>query len=159
MKGGVMNNTSPEWQKVHSLVKIYSWITLAAVAVGFIAAHLPFITGESWSTCADCRSPLGCILAFHLYEVPLLSYNAYLAWFGLKRFSGSTVHKYSSLVSFAVTLNIAFSTFESVFLILNLKSDAPGWEAWVLALIAAILMGGSFLGMFIKQKLVGIINN
>ena len=143
-----------DWLKVKWWVKVYSNITFFAVIYGIAAAHVPFILGFPWTSCQIEGCGLCCVLVFHMYEVPLVTYNAYVAWYGLKRLTKETVHKFMSLLTFAVAINIAFFTFETILLQDSIKREAPAWENIALTSIALILVGGAFLGIFVKQKLV-----
>jgi len=135
-------------------VRFYSYITFAAIVYGIAAAHLPAIIGESWSSCESCDCNLVCVLVFHLYEVPLVVFNTFFAWYGLKRFSVVTIHNYNSLLTFAIVSNLAFFTFESILLLDNVKNNSPMWESIALSSIALILIGGSGFGLYVKQKLI-----
>ena len=95
-----------------------------------------------------------CVLVSHFDEVSLVSFNAFFAWYGLKRFSQGTAQSYSSLLTFAVVANIAFFTFEIGLLLNGLRSGALLWEAIALNSIALILISGAGLGVHVKQKLV-----
>ncbi len=135
-------------------VRCYSYITVGAVLYGVAAAHVPFIIGVPWSTCETGGSKLACVLVFHLYEVPLVGFNAFFAWYGLKRFSPQTARSYASLLSFAVLANLAFFTFETGLLLDGLRREAPLWETLTLFSVALILISGAGLGVYIKQKTV-----
>lgn len=146
------NNLS--WEKVVWWVRLYSYITIGALIYGIAAAHIPFLIGVPWTSCEVCGSKLACVLVFHFYEVPLVSFNAFFAWYGLKRFTPGTSHNYSSLLTFAVVSNIAFFTFEIGLLLDGLRREAPLWEAIALSSIALILISGAGLGVYVKQKLI-----
>jgi D-arabinono-1,4-lactone oxidase len=142
------------WLKAGAWVKIYSWITVFAVIYGIAAAHIPFLIGHPWTSCDGCSNECWCVITFHLYEVPLVLYNAYIAWYGLNKYSIEGVQSYMSLLSFSVTMNLAFFTFEIILLYTNLHSGAFAWENILLTSVALILCGGSFLGIYVKQLLV-----
>lgn len=150
----MISDIQSEFKKVEWWIRFYSYITFAAILYGVAAAHLPPIIGHPWSSCESCDCKLACMLVFHLYEVPLVAYNAFFAWYGLKRFSSATVYNYNSLLIFAIVSNLAFFTFESVLLLDNVKSNAPDWEAYALSSVALILIGGVTFGLYVKQKLV-----
>jgi hypothetical protein len=153
----MLEETSPGFKKVDWWVKFYSYITIAAVLYGIAAAHVPAIIGIPWSSCEFCNCKLYCVLVFHLYEVPLVTFNAYFAWYGLKRFSSVTIHNYSSLLTFAIISNLAFFTFESVLLLDSVKNSAPAWESIGLSSVATILITGSGLGLYVKQRIVSLL--
>ena len=140
------------------LVSIYSYLTFAVVIYGLTAAHLPFIIGSPWTTCKHCISLTWCAIALHLYETPIVCFNAYIAWFGLKKFTEASLNSYTSLLTFAAAINIAFFTFESVLLLIQLNAGAMEWEIIALASIIIMLGFGSFLAIFVKQKLLKINN-
>ena len=142
------------WLKAEFRVKLYSRITVFAVLYGIAAAHIPFLIGHSWTTCKVCGSELGCVLTFHLYEVPLVSYNAFVAWYGLKKFSHDTLQNYMSLLTFAVMANLVFFTFETELIFDSLCREAPLWETLALYSVAIILLAGAGLGIYVKQILV-----
>jgi len=141
-------------EKVEWWVRIYSYITIGALIYGVAAAHIPFFIGIPWSSCEVCGSNLACVLVFHFYEVPLVSFNAFFAWYGLKRFSPGTSYNYSSLLTFAVVANVVFFTFEIGLLLDGLRREAPLWETIALSSIALILISGAGLGVYVKQKLI-----
>jgi D-arabinono-1,4-lactone oxidase len=150
----MVSEVHSEFKKVEWWIRLYSYITFAAILYGVAAAHIPALIGHAWSSCENCNCKLACMLVFHLYEVPLVAYNAFFAWYGLKRFSSATSHNYNSLLTFAIVSNLAFFTFESVLLLDNVKSDAPDWEAYALSSVALILVIGAGFGLYVKQKLV-----
>jgi hypothetical protein len=142
------------FKKVVWWVRFYSYITFAAILYGIAAAHIPAIIGIPWSSCEFCDCKLYCDLVFHLYEVPLVTFNAFFAWYGLKRFSNQTTHNYNSLLIFSIVSSVAFFTFESLLLLESVKSGAPLWESMGLCSVALILISGAGLGLYVKQKLV-----
>ena len=151
------NETTKEWEKIEHWVKLYSWITFGAVIYGILAAHVPFIIGHPWTTCEVCGSKLGCVLVFHLYEVPLVSFNAFIVWYGLKRFSRKTIHNYMSLLTFSVVVNIAFFTFECGLLLDGIRREQALWETLALTSVAMILIGGAGLAIYVKQLMVSFV--
>ncbi|HEY6438281.1 MAG TPA: hypothetical protein VIY47_16945 [Ignavibacteriaceae bacterium] len=153
----VSTETTLGFDKVRWWIRFYSYITFAAILYGIAAAHIPAIIGESWSSCENCDCSVACVLVFHLYEVPLVAFNTFFAWYGLKRFSVITVHNYNSLLTFAIVSNLAFFTFESILLLENVRNNAPTWESIALSSVALILVGGSGFGLFVKQKLISFI--
>jgi hypothetical protein len=150
----MLTDSDPGFVKVRWWVRLYSYITFAAILYGVAAAHIPAIIGVPWSSCEFCDCKLVCVLVFHLYEVPLVAFNTFFAWYGLYRFSVINVHNYNSLLTFAIVSNLAFFTFESVLLLDNVKSNAPAWESIALSSVALILVVGAGFGLFVKQKLV-----
>ena len=145
-------------EKVEWWVRLYSWITVGGIIYGIAAAHVPPIIGTPWSLCEAGGSKLGCVLAVHLYEMPLALFNAFVAWYGLKKFAMSRVHNYMSLLTFTVVANIAFFTFESQLIIDILRREAPMWEALAVGSVALTLVGGAGFAIFIKQKLITFLN-
>ncbi len=148
------NNLPASWLKIKWWVTFYSYITFFAVFYGIAAAHVPFIIGHPWTSCEINGCGLCCVLVFHMYEVPLVLFNAYIAWYGLKKFSKVTITNFMSLINFAVAANFAFFTFETILLQDSIKREAPCWESIALTSVALILCGGSFLGIYVKQKLI-----
>ena len=142
------------FKKVEWWVRFYSYFTFAAIVYGIAAAHIPAIIGIPWSSCESCNCKLYCVLVFHLYEVPLVAFNTFFAWYGLKRFSSRTTHNYNSLLTFSIVSSVAFFTFESLLLVDSVKSGAPLWESIGLCSVALILISGAGLGLYVKQKLV-----
>lgn len=136
------------------LVAIYSYVTICSVIYGILAAHVPFLIGIPWTTCDHCSSKLGCILLFHLFDGPLAIFNLYVAWFGLKRLSDKSLKLFLSLLSSVFTVNIAFFCFECLLIFSNLRSFTPSWENILLASVAVMLLGGSALALYVKQKLL-----
>jgi hypothetical protein len=147
------------FDKIQWWIRFYSYITFAAILYGIAAAHIPAIIGVPWSSCEFCDCKLACVLVFHLYEVPLVAFNTFVAWYGLKRFSVVTVHNYNSLLTFNIVSNLAFFTFESILLLDTVKSNAPAWESIALSSVALILIGGSGFGLIVKQKSISFMYN
>jgi hypothetical protein len=135
-------------------VRIYSYIAIVAALYGIAWAHVPFIIGKPWGTCDQGGSVLGCVLTFHLFEVPTVLFNLFVAWYGLKRFSSETVRSYGSLLAFATAFNFVFFAFEANTLLSGLQRQAARWEILALASIALILVGGTALGVYVIQKLI-----
>lgn len=137
-------------------VRVFSYITLVAVLVGIGAAHVPWMIGNPWSTCSVAGSHLGCVLTFHLFEVPLVTVNILIIWYGLRRFSPTTLRRYAALLTMTVAANLAFFTLETNLLFDSLRRDAPLWESIGLGVIGLLLVSGSALGGYIRLKLEGI---
>ncbi|HJZ69617.1 MAG TPA: hypothetical protein VKF81_15945 [Blastocatellia bacterium] len=135
-------------------VKIYSYITIGAAIYGIAWAHVPFTIGKPWTTCDNGGSVLGCVLTFHLFEVPIVLFNLFIAWYGLKRFSSKTARSYISLLTFASVFNFVFFAFEVNTLFSSFQRLAPHWETLALVSIALILLGGAALGVFVVQRLI-----
>ncbi len=144
--------------KIEWWVKLYSWITVGGITLGVAAAHIPPLIGTPWSLCEAGGCKLACVLAVHLYETPLTLFNAYVAWYGLRKFSDSRIHNYMSLLTFTVVANIAFFTFECQLIIDILRREAPQWESLLVGFIALTLVGGAGFAVFIRQKLVTYVN-
>jgi D-arabinono-1,4-lactone oxidase len=136
------------------LVSIYSHITIWSVVYGVLAAHVPFIIGIPWTTCDDCSNKLMCVLLYHLFDGPLTLFNLYVAWFGLKKLTESNMILYLSLLTSAFSVNLVFFCFECTLIYSNLKAFAPAWENVLLVSVALILVGGSGLTLYVKQKLI-----
>lgn len=152
-----MTNENSSGEHFVRLVRVYSWITAVAVLYGILAAHVPFVIGMPWSSCTVCGSALGCVLSFHLLEVPLVSYQAFLAWYGLRRFTIDRSAQYESLISTAIAANLVFVVFETGLMLDGLRRDQPTWETVGLASIALMLMGGSFFGVYVKYRLAAFL--
>ena len=150
----MLTETDANLKKVEWWIRLYSYITFAAILYGIAAAHVPAIIGIPWSSCEFCNCKFVCVLVFHLYEVPLVIFNTFFAWYGLKRFSAVTIHNYNSLLTFAIVSNLSFFTFESLLLLESVKSGAPAWESIGLSSVALILVTGAGLGLYVKQKIV-----
>ena len=143
------------WQSIEKWVRFYSWITVGAVVYGIAAAHVPFIIGHPWSSCKVSGSDCACVLVFHFFEVPMVSFNAFIAWYGLKKFSRGNVNRFASLLGSAFTVNLIFFAFEICLMLDGLRRQAPEWEGWALFSVALILVSGSGLALILKQKIVG----
>jgi hypothetical protein len=144
--------------KIRWWVRFYSYITFAAILYGIAAAHIPAIIGVPWSSCEFCDCKWTCVLVFHLYEVPLVAFNTFVAWYGLKRFSMGTIHNFNSLLTVNIVSNLVFFTFESILLLDSVKSSAPMWENIGLSSVALILIGGAGFGLYVKQKLISYLH-
>jgi hypothetical protein len=149
----------PGMKKIEWWVRLYSWITVGGIIYGVSAAHVPFFMGISWSLCEAGCCKLACVLAVHLFEAPLTIFNAYVAWYGIKRFSGAKIHNYMSLLTFTIIANIAFFTFECQLIIDILRRGGPAWESIAVSSIAIVLISGAGLAVFVKQKLVSFVHH
>jgi hypothetical protein len=150
----MINDPKLNWSQAEWWVRLYSYITIGGVIYGLGAAHLPFIMGISWSACEAGGSKLACVLALHLYEAPLTLFNAFIAWYGLRRFSRETIQNFASLLTFAVVGNVVFFTFECQLIVDILRRSASQWEPLVTSSIALMLIAGAGLGVYVKQKLI-----
>lgn len=134
-------------------VKAYSYLTLGAVLYGLAWAHLPYLVGQPWSTCGQGGAASGCVLALHLFEVPPVLFHAYVAWYGLRRFSPAVVRPYGALLTFAAAFNFVCFAFEVNVLLAGLQRQAPGWEVFGLTSIALVFGGGAGLAVYVNQLL------
>lgn len=140
-------------EKLTTLVRVYSWVTVVAVLYGICAAHVPFLIGVPWSSCTVCGSTLGCALVFHLFEVPIVSFHAFLAWYGLKRYSTATLPSFDAMITVAIAANLAFSVFEIGLLLDGLRRDNPLWETVLLVSVTLTLLGGAAFATYVKVRL------
>jgi sterol desaturase/sphingolipid hydroxylase (fatty acid hydroxylase superfamily) len=94
--GGWKPDSSEEaqWEKLARFVQLYSWLTIGGVLFGVALAHKVLFTGQSWTTCAG---KVGCVLTFHLMEVPLVVYLVVVAISGLGYLSRATLHRFYAL--------------------------------------------------------------
>ncbi|CAN5401844.1 hypothetical protein BH10BAC6_BH10BAC6_07660 [soil metagenome] len=143
-------------EKLHRLVRMYSWVTVVAVVYGLGAAHVPFLINIPWSSCTVCGSTLGCVLVFHLFEVPIVSFHAFLAWYGLKRYTAATLPVYNAMISVAIAANLAFSVFEIGLLLDGLRRENPFWETVLLVSVTLTLMGGAALATYVKVRIAAV---
>jgi D-arabinono-1,4-lactone oxidase len=132
--------------------RLISVLTLSVVGLGLAAAHVPFLIGDPWSSC-KIEAELGCVLTYHLYEVPIVLFQVYFAWFGLRRLTAETVDTFRLLLTGSMLLNAVFALFEATLLLDSLKRGAPTWEIWTLAGLLSVLWSGVFIDLFVLNKL------
>ncbi|WP_224360474.1 D-arabinono-1,4-lactone oxidase [Hyalangium versicolor] len=138
------NADEAAWEKLGRWVRSFSWIIAAGVAWGIFLAHIFAIVGKPWSTCGT----VGCVLTFHLFEVPLVAYDVFLVWYGLRRFSRTTERQYRVILGFANVVNLSFFAFEAQLLIDSFNRSAPLMENLGLVSIALLLVTGVALGLW-----------
>lgn len=148
-----------QWRSAERLIRIYSWITLGAVAYGTIAAHVPFVLGTHWSTCVGPGSRLACELMYHLYAVPMALFITYVGWYGLKRYTRRGARSYASLVGFLVMADIVFFTFEVLTVFTVIENGGAEWEIWALSVICMLLLGGGTFGLVVHQKILSLLDH
>lgn len=141
-----------QWSNLLWWVHFYAYLTLGVVVYGIMAAHIPAIIGHPWTSC-DIGG-LGCILTFHLFDVPMAFYNAFLAWYALVKFSSRTAPSFLVLLVIGVGLNLVFFSFEVQLIFDSFDRAAPLWEIIALYSIAISLISGAFLGVYIALKIV-----
>jgi D-arabinono-1,4-lactone oxidase len=134
------------------LAKFLCGITAVVVVYGLAAAHVPFLIGNPWSSCA-VKNELGCVLSFHLLEVPIVLYQAFFAWYGLSRLQAATVGTFRVLLGGSIILNAMFGLFEASLLLETLKADGPMWEAAALTSLLVLFQAGVFLGLYLYNKI------
>ncbi len=137
-------------------VVLYSYITFFAVIYGVAWAHVPTMIGMGWETCQGCSSRFWCLIAVHLYEVPILGYATFLGWYGLKRFTAATVARYRSLLLFSIIFNSALATFETIATQQSLKQHWATWEQMALLSLCGLLIGGIALTVYLYQRLLPV---
>ncbi len=148
-----MTQQTASLEKLTTLVRVYSWVTVVAVLYGICAAHVPFLIGIPWSSCTVCGSTLGCVLVFHLFEVPIVSFHAFLAWYGLKRYSSATLPSFDAMISVSIAANLAFAVFETGLLLDGLRRENPLWETVLLVSVTLTLLGGAAFATYVKVRL------
>lgn len=141
-----------KWSNLFGWVQFYSYLTIGVVIYGILAAHIPAIIGHPWTSCDT--GGVGCIITFHLFDVPMVLFNIFLSWYGLKKFSSSRATSFLALLLVGVGINFVFFLFEVNLIFASFNRAAPLWEIIALYSIAIFLLGGAFLGVYIIQKLV-----
>lgn len=136
-------------------VQLYSWLLVAALAYGIVAAHLPALIGHAWSSCNDFANPTGCVVTFHFLEIPIVCYLLAFAVYGLRHLS-SHLRKYASLLNVTLTALGLFLLFEVNLILDSFRRDAPTWEVAALFSVASLLLGGIVLGIHTKLKLLAL---
>jgi len=142
------------WASAERAIRLYSWLTLAAVVYGILAAHVPFLIGHPWTTCKPFQDSLGCVLTFHFWEVPIILYLTWFACYGLIRLR-SHVSGYSALFGLTLTALSVFALFEVSLILEGLRRAAPDWELAALFSITTILISGVGVGAYVRLKLTG----
>lgn len=143
---------NPEEFPGQRLARWFSLVAVAVVLYGLAAAHVPFLIGTPWTTC-KMDQELPCVLAFHLYEVPIVLFQAGFAWYGLARLTRATVGTYRVLLSGSTLLNAVFGLFETTLLLDTIKAGGPTWEALALTSLVVFFQVGVFFGLFLLNKL------
>lgn len=133
-----------QWEKLTRFVKLYSWLTIGGGLLGVTLAHKVLFTGQSWTTCAG---KVGCVLTFHLIDVPFVVYLAVVAIYGLRYLSRGTLHRFYALLSFANVVALVFFVFEITVLLNGFERNAPTFEQVALASVASVLLFGAGLGL------------
>lgn len=140
------------WASAERAITLYSWLIVAAVVYGLLAAHVPFLIGHPWSTCDSYRSSLGCVLTFHFWEVPIIAYLVAFAIYGLKGLR-SHVALYGALFGFTLSLLAVFALFEVLLILESFQRGAPDWEIAALLSVATVLIAGVAIGLYTRMKL------
>jgi hypothetical protein len=136
------------------LAKFLSIVTVVVAIYGLAAAHVPFLIGHPWSSC-KVDNELGCVLAFHLLEVPIVLYQLFFAWYGISRLTVATVGTFRLLLGCSILLNAVFGLFEATLLIETLKTNGPMWESLALTSLLVAFHIGVFFGLYVLNKLRG----
>ncbi|MES2644693.1 MAG: hypothetical protein V4850_34715 [Myxococcota bacterium] len=134
------------------LSRLLVWATVIITVYGLLAAHLPFVVGTPWSTC-KIENELGCVLAFHLFEVPVVIYQLVFAWYGFTRLRAATVGTFKVLLLGTIVLNAVFGLFEVNLLLESIRANAPTWELLALTSLVVSFLTGVFVGLFVYAKL------
>jgi hypothetical protein len=143
------NADEAAWEQLSRWIRIFSWIIASGVAWGIFLAHIFAIVGRPWTSC----STAGCVVSFHLFEVPLVAYEIFFVWYGLRRFTRSTERQYRVLLGFANVVNLCFFAFEAQLLIQSFNRSAPILESLGLVSIALLLATGVALGLWTQLRL------
>ena len=143
-----------EWAKLERWIRLFSWLQFMGVAFGIFLAHCLLLVGQSWTTC----STPGCVLAFHLLEVPLVSCDILLAMFGLRWFSRKTGREYLVILGFANVVNLIFFALEAKFLIEGVNRSAPPFELWSFFSIAVLLLISVGLGLWTQLRMTRVLD-
>jgi len=147
-------NLDQDWQSTNRWLKIFAYTIIVAVTYGVFIAHLPWLLDAKWAFCNGSDSFLQCELVIHLWGIPMTGFNAFLAWYILKKYNPNRAYLTSSLITIALAINIVYFAYESGFMLDELRRDAPNWEILRLTSIALVLLGGTIMGIFVQQKLL-----
>ncbi|WP_437999693.1 FAD-binding protein [Sorangium sp. So ce185] len=145
------------WASAERAVTLYSWLILVAVVYGLLAAHIPFLIGHPWTTCKPYADPLGCVITFHFWEVPIVLYQIAFAVYGLRGLKAHAA-RYASLVAFTAALLAIFALFEVLLILDSFQRGAPAWEIAALFSVATMLMAGVALGLYTRLKLASALS-
>ena len=140
------------WKNLQWWVNFYSYLTFAVIIYGLVAAHVPFILGHPWTTCEE--GGLGCVMTMHLFDGSMTLFNGLLVWYGLWKFSPIRVRSYLALLLSGVAVNLVFFSFECHLIFDSFDRTAPTWEIVALYSLAALLLGGVVLSLYVIGKLV-----
>jgi D-arabinono-1,4-lactone oxidase/FAD binding domain-containing protein len=135
-----------KWETLAAWVRRYSWATLACALWGIALAHKVLFTHRSWTTC----NGVGCVLGFHLIDVPFVAALATVAIYGLLRLTRATVRRYLVLLTFSNTVQIVFFLFEITVIQAGFRAGAPATDQALLASVAAVLLLGTGLGVLLQ---------
>lgn len=148
------NADEAAWDQLSRWIRIFSGILAAGVAWGIFLAHIFAIVGKPWSTCTTA----GCVVTFHLFEVPLVAYDLFFVWYGLRRFSRANERQYRVILGFANVANLTFFAFEAQLLVESFNRSAPLLESLGLVSIAVLLVTGVALGLWTQLRLTRLVD-
>lgn len=146
-------STQAHWPSIQRISRIYAVVSFIGIALGVIAAHLPPTIGIPWTSCSHSSSPLTCVLVFHLYEVPIVVFLIYVAWYAFRRLTPVTLDQFRSLVVIGIGANVAFFTFEMTLIMDGLHREAAAWETFAICGVASLLVGGAGFGVYVQHRL------
>jgi hypothetical protein len=145
------------WASASRAVTVYSYLMLGAVAFGILAAHVPFLVGNPWTTCDPYKDPTGCVITFHFWEVPITLYLTFFAFYGLRGLRDH-LRQYSSIFDFTLATLTSFLLFEVLLILDSFKIGSPTWEIVALFCVATLLLLGVVIGLYTRLKLTSALD-
>ncbi len=139
---------------MQSLANAYAFMLLAGAILGILAAHLPSWLGHPWSFCVMGGDTFQCLLVVHFFEVPVLLFNTFIAWYLLKKYEYKTRVRTYYLVSFLVALDLAFFAYEIGSTLVGIRRLAPMYETLILLTIALTSLSFSLLGIYLLYNML-----
>ncbi|NOT73612.1 MAG: FAD-binding protein [Cyclobacteriaceae bacterium] len=133
----------------------YSYSIVAFCVVGVTFVHIPPAMGYDWSSYKIfCDSWVWGSLVIHFFETPVIFFNLYVAYFGLKKLTPETRENYLSLLSSSFTTNFGFFTIECVQLFFSFPNHAAGWEKTTYVSIVVLMLGALIFLLYVKNLLL-----
>ncbi|CAN5372057.1 hypothetical protein BH09BAC3_BH09BAC3_12810 [soil metagenome] len=135
-------------------VKLYSYSVILFCIGAVTYIHIPPAFGHQWSTYRIFGDEwVYGSLIIHFFEIPLVLFNVYVSYYGLKKFPTGKKENYVSLLNNAFSTNLVFFTIECVQFFFSFPNSSKTWEKISYLVIVVLMLAAIAFLVYVKQLL------
>lgn len=141
--------------RVKKVVFEYSVFIIAFCLLDVLLVHILPYYCDPWTTYHhfECYRKQ-CSIVLHFFETPIILFNLYVAYYGLKKFSTENKLLFGSLLDNVFATNVVFFTVKCFQLFYSFTNHPQGWEIAVYVVIVTLILVTICWLLYVKRVVI-----